>query len=236
MLSYGELKGYQVKGLNWLIQLYENGMNGILADEMGLVRALPRPLPPSLPQGKTIQTVAFLAHLWSKGVQGPFLVVAPLSTLANWVAEVSRWAPSLPVLLYHGSKPDRLALQTRILNGENAEEGDRPGKKRRVEGSGRGAMPIVVTSYEVAVNDSAFLSRLTWKQLIVDEAHRLKNFNCRLIRELRTLRTENRLLLTGTPLQNNLTGPAPIPPRRPPAPLTRRRALVPPQLHPPGHI
>jgi ATP-dependent DNA helicase len=69
----GMLRDYQVEGVQWLISLFENGLNGILADEMGL--------------GKTIQCIAFLAYLKSKGVWGPFLIVAPLSTLGNWIKE-----------------------------------------------------------------------------------------------------------------------------------------------------
>merc|ERR1719359_493194 len=70
-LIEGELREYQLKGVKWLISLWQNGLNGILADQMGL--------------GKTVQTIGFISHLWSKGVKGPFLVVAPLSTLGNWV-------------------------------------------------------------------------------------------------------------------------------------------------------
>jgi ATP-dependent DNA helicase len=76
LVTGGQLRSYQEEGLNWLIQLYENGINGILADEMGL--------------GKTIMTISFLAHLWGKGVCGPFIVVSPLSTLQNWINEFSR--------------------------------------------------------------------------------------------------------------------------------------------------
>jgi ATP-dependent DNA helicase len=70
------LKSYQIKGVKWLISLWQNGLNGILADQMGL--------------GKTIQTIGFLAHLIGNGLNGPYLVIAPLSTLSNWVNEISR--------------------------------------------------------------------------------------------------------------------------------------------------
>ncbi len=73
LVTGGQLRSYQEEGLNWLIQLYENGLNGILADEMGL--------------GKTVMTISFLAHLWWKGVAGPFLIVSPSTTLDNWVNE-----------------------------------------------------------------------------------------------------------------------------------------------------
>ena len=90
--------------MRWLISLYQNGLNGILADQMGL--------------GKTVQTIGFLSHLWQKGIHGPFMVIGPLSTLPNWVAEFERWCPAMPAVLYHGSKPDRQQiLRTRLPTG-----------------------------------------------------------------------------------------------------------------------
>ena len=207
----GTLRPYQLDALNWLIQLFENGMNGILADQMGL--------------GKTVTTIALLAHLWFMGVRGPFLVVAPVSTLSNWMAEFARWTPALPVVMYHGTKDERAALRQQIL----AMEGRAPApaaKRRRTSSSGSSSssstakkteagqlppaaagatMPVVVTSFEIAIKDSRFLTTHHWKYLVVDEAHRLKNFECKLICQLRQLHTESRLLLTGTPLQNSLT-------------------------------
>lgn len=76
LLTGGKLKSYQLKGIKWLISLWQNGLNGVLADQMGL--------------GKTIQTLGFLAHLKGKGLDGPYLVIAPLSTLSNWISEISR--------------------------------------------------------------------------------------------------------------------------------------------------
>lgn len=76
LLTGGKLKSYQLKGVKWLISLWQNGLNGILADQMGL--------------GKTIQTIGFLSHLKSKGLDGPYMIIAPLSTLSNWVNEISR--------------------------------------------------------------------------------------------------------------------------------------------------
>ncbi|EKX50630.1 hypothetical protein GUITHDRAFT_103852 [Guillardia theta CCMP2712] len=167
------LQSYQIDGVQWLISLYENGLNGILADEMGL--------------GKTIQVIAFLAHLWEMKVHGPFLVVAPLSTIGNWQNEFKRFAPDLPVLLYHGSKDERKELRKQHL------------KHRAKE------FPIVITSFEIVMNDAKSLSQYRWKYLTVDEGHRIKNKDCKLLRELKALNAGNRLLLTGTPLQNNLS-------------------------------
>jgi ATP-dependent DNA helicase len=172
----GSLRDYQLKGVKWMISLYQNGLNGILADQMGL--------------GKTVQTIAFLCHMRSKGIHGPFLVLGPLSTLPNWVSEFERWAPNFPVVLYHGSKDERADIRASRMNTKIA---------------ATDAFPVVVTSYEIAIADIKFLAKHHWKYVVVDEGHRLKNMNCKLIRELRTLRTDNKLLLTGTPLQNNLT-------------------------------
>ena len=188
-VSGGVMRAYQLEGLSWLVSLFENGLNGILADEMGL--------------GKTIQTIAFLAFLRDKGISGPFLVVAPLSTLSNWIEEFQRWTPGIPTVLYHGSPPQRADIRRERLKNEKDEK-----------------FPVVCTSYEICMNDQKFLSQYNWKFIIIvseclhqritqayktkDEGHRLKNLNCRLIKELKQYRSANRLLITGTPLQNNL--------------------------------
>jgi ATP-dependent DNA helicase len=171
----GSLRDYQLKGVKWMISLYQNGLNGILADQMGL--------------GKTVQTIAFLCHMRSKGIYGPFMVLGPLSTLPNWTSEFQRWAPDFPVVLYHGSKDERADIRASRMSTKIAPD----------------VFPVVVTSYEIAIADIKFLAKHHWKYVVVDEGHRLKNMNCKLIRELKTLRTDNKLLLTGTPLQNNLT-------------------------------
>ena len=167
------MRKYQVEGVLWMASLYENGLNGILADEMGL--------------GKTLQTIAFLAHLYEMKVYGPFLVVAPLSTIQNWSREFTRFAPSVPTVVYHGSKDDRKEMREKMIEKKGQE------------------WPVVITSFEVAMNDAKILARLprggSWKYLVVDEGHRLKNKDCRLLRELKALPTDNRLLLSGTPLQ-----------------------------------
>lgn len=98
ILSGGDLKPYQVQGLQWLVSLYNNKLNGILADEMGL--------------GKTIQTISLLAYLYeAKAQTGPHLVIMPLSTLENWSLEFERWCPTLKVIKYMGKAPDRKKLQ-----------------------------------------------------------------------------------------------------------------------------
>ena len=104
IMVYGKLKEYQIKGLEWMVSLHNNNLNGILADEMGL--------------GKTIQTIALITYLMEKkGVMGPFLVIVPLSTLSNWMLEFSRWAPSLTTLSYKGSPNQRRAVAGQIRSG-----------------------------------------------------------------------------------------------------------------------
>ncbi|KAG2437780.1 hypothetical protein HYH02_011155 [Chlamydomonas schloesseri] len=174
-LIRAELRDYQLKGVAWLISLYKNGVNGILADEMGL--------------GKTLQTIGFISYLWQhcKDKSGKYMVVGPLSTLSNWVAEFQRFAPGIPVLLYHGSVQEREQL-----------------RRQHMQTNGTQQMPVICTSYEIVMSDRRHLERHVWKLVVVDEGHRLKNFDCRLLREMRQLTMESRLLLTGTPLQNNL--------------------------------
>uniref|UniRef100_A0A3P8WPS7 Proliferation-associated SNF2-like protein n=1 Tax=Cynoglossus semilaevis TaxID=244447 RepID=A0A3P8WPS7_CYNSE len=184
LLTGGIMKLYQIEeGFFFLIviqlflcvqMLWENGINGILADEMGL--------------GKTVQCIAHIAMMIEKKVMGPFLVVAPLSTLPNWISEFKRFTPEVSVLLYHGPQSERAKVLKEF---------------RRPQGS-LGMLPVVVTSFEISMIDRKFLQRFQWKYLIVDEGHRIKNLNCRLVRELKMLPTDNKLLLTGTPLQNNL--------------------------------
>ncbi|XP_031160547.1 lymphoid-specific helicase isoform X1 [Sander lucioperca] len=174
LFTGGVMRSYQIEGIEWLRMLWENGINGILADEMGL--------------GKTIQCIAHIAMMIEKKVLGPFLVVAPLSTVPNWINEFKRFTPEVSVLLYHGTQPERAKLLKQM---------------RRPQGP-LSMCPVVVTSFEIAMIDRKYLQRFQWKYLIVDEGHRIKNLNCRLVRELKLLPTDNKLLLTGTPLQNNL--------------------------------
>ncbi|XP_071805450.1 lymphocyte-specific helicase-like isoform X2 [Asterias amurensis] len=174
LFTGGRLRKYQVEGIEWLKVLYENGVNGILGDEMGL--------------GKTVQCIGLFAHIIKMGVPGPFLVVAPLSTLSNWMSEFERFTPSIKVILYHGHPDEREKKRRQI---------------RKHFGEFK-TQPVVVTSYEIVMIDRKHLANHLWKYIIVDEGHRIKNLNCRLIRELKMYHSANRLLLTGTPLQNNL--------------------------------
>lgn len=170
------LKDYQLEGVRWLVSLFENGVSGILADEMGL--------------GKTIQVIGLIAHLRTMKVSGPFIVVAPLATLPNWVREFEKWLPSSPVVRFHGTAKQRDDMLAGPLNS----------KKRREDN-----FPVVITSYETAIRDEKRLNKIgEYTYLVVDEGQRLKNHRCTLISSLKRIRTSNRLLLSGTPIQNNL--------------------------------
>jgi ATP-dependent DNA helicase len=136
LVTGGTMRKYQLEGLEWLISLYENGLNGILADEMGL--------------GKTVQTISFLAFLREKKSYGPFLVAAPLSTTSNWVDEFQRWTPEIPVVLYHGSKQEREAIRRKSFKHPGSPE-----------------FPVVITSYEICMNDRKFLANFGWKFIII---------------------------------------------------------------------
>ncbi|KAL5361741.1 SNF2 family N-terminal domain-containing protein [Aspergillus floccosus] len=176
LVTGGKMRQYQLEGLEWLKSLWMNGLCGILADEMGL--------------GKTVQAISLIAFFKEKKVSGPFLVAAPLSTVSNWVDEFARWAPSIKTVLYHGSRDERAEIRRKYMNLKDQRSMD---------------FPVVCTSYEICMNDRKFLAQYQWRYIIVDEGHRLKNMNCRLIKELLTYNSANRLLITGTPLQNNIT-------------------------------
>uniref|UniRef100_A0A8C1VK27 DNA helicase n=1 Tax=Cyprinus carpio TaxID=7962 RepID=A0A8C1VK27_CYPCA len=165
---------YQLIGLKWLILLHQHKLSGILADEMGL--------------GKTIQAISFLAHLYEKGIKGPHLITVPSSTLDNWVRELGLWCPSLKVLIYYGSVEDRRYLRQDILSG-------------LVE------FNIIVSTYNLTIGndyDRSLFRKLRLKYAVFDEGHMLKNMNSLRYRHLMAINAEHRLLLTGTPLQNNL--------------------------------
>lgn len=152
---HGELRDYQEDGLQWLKVLYENGLNGILADEMGL--------------GKTIQVIALFCHLIEKKQPGPFLIIAPLSTIPNWLMEFERFAPDIPVVNFYGNQAERKILHIEIKN------------KHHVENNYK-MQPVVITSYEVPLREIRFLQSQKWKYIVVDEGQRIKNYKCELVK------------------------------------------------------
>ncbi|MCJ1466789.1 hypothetical protein MMC07_005409 [Pseudocyphellaria aurata] len=175
-LTGGELYPYQMEGMNWLYYQWHRQQNAILADEMGL--------------GKTIQIIGFLATLQQKHKCWPFLVVVPNSTCPNWRREIKRWAPSVRVVAYYGSSEARkLAEKYELFPGG--------GKDLRCH--------VVITSYEAAQQDEfkKVFRGVTWQGLIVDEGQRLKNDKNILYEALDNLLAPFKVLLTGTPLQNN---------------------------------
>ena len=134
--------------------------------------------------GKTLQTISLLGYLQHmRGIPGPHIVIAPKSTLANWVKEVRRWVPTLSVIKLLGSKEQRAEQKEKIAEGK---------------------FNILVTSYEMAIIEKSALKKVNWYYLVIDEAHRIKNEKSVLSTVVRLFRTHCRLLLTGTPLQNNL--------------------------------
>ncbi|EOD27599.1 Chromodomain helicase DNA binding protein, partial [Emiliania huxleyi CCMP1516] len=160
------LRPYQLEGLNWLLFSWYARRSVMLADEMGL--------------GKTIQSISTLHHLWThEHVRGPFLVVAPLSTLAHWKREFDEWT-EMNAVVYHGT----------------AEDEHEPALYK---------FHALVTSYEVIKQDLSLLKAVPWRYMVIDEAHRLKNRDSALATDLRALRVEHMHLLSGTPLQNNTT-------------------------------
>ena len=196
LLVGGELLPYQIKGVNWLISLHQASLSGILGDEMGL--------------GKTIQIIGLFGHLYSIGLNGPFLVTAPLPTLLNWRNEIEKWMPDVKVIVYHGSKAVRkelldemMTLYTHFHKPEEEEEDELTSEEKKLIRDHK-YFPIIVTSYEIALMDRSKFQKLDWKYLVVDEGHRLKNPSCKLMRQLKMLKTDSRILLSGTPIQNSL--------------------------------
>lgn len=172
------LKEYQVKGLNWLANLYEQGINGILADEMGL--------------GKTVQSISVLAYLAeTHNIWGPYLVVTPASTLHNWQQEITRFVPGFKVLPYWGSAKDRKVLRKFWDRKSLRYDKDSP-------------FHVLVTSYQLVVADAPYFQKMKWQYMILDEAQAIKSSSSSRWKSLLSFSCRNRLLLTGTPIQNSM--------------------------------
>ncbi|QRV83676.1 DNA helicase [Ceratobasidium sp. AG-Ba] len=173
-----QLKEYQLKGLNWLATLYEQGINGILADEMGL--------------GKTVQSISLLAYLAeAHGIWGPFLVIAPASTLHNWQQELTRFVPALKTLPYWGNVKDRTTLRKFWNKKQICYDRDAP-------------FHVLVTSYQLVVADEKYFQRVKWQYMVLDEAQAIKSSSSARWKTLLGFNCRNRLLLTGTPVQNSM--------------------------------
>ncbi|KAK7966147.1 SNF2 family domain-containing protein [Apiospora aurea] len=173
-----QLKEYQLKGLNWLANLYEQGINGILADEMGL--------------GKTVQSISVMAYLAEvHDIWGPYLVVAPASTLHNWQQEIARFVPEFKILPYWGTAGDRKVLRKFWDRKHHTYKKDSP-------------FHVLVTSYQLVVSDVAYFQKMKWQYMILDEAQAIKSSQSSRWKCLLSFHCRNRLLLTGTPIQNNM--------------------------------
>ncbi|XP_042421381.1 ATP-dependent helicase BRM-like isoform X2 [Zingiber officinale] len=171
MLRAGTLRDYQLVGLQWMLSLYNNKLNGILADEMGL--------------GKTVQVMALIAYLMEfKGNYGPHLIIVPNAVLVNWKSELLNWLPSISCIFYVGSKEERSKLFSQEVCAVK--------------------FNVLVTTYEFIMYDRSKLSKIDWKYIVIDEAQRMKDRESVLARDLDRYRCQRRLLLTGTPLQNDL--------------------------------
>ncbi|KAE8394216.1 hypothetical protein BDV23DRAFT_180013 [Aspergillus alliaceus] len=175
-MTGGELMDYQKDGLSWLYYMWFKQQNAILADEMGL--------------GKTIQVIGLFATLIQYHKCWPFLVVVPNSTCPNWRKEIKAWVPSIRVVTYYGSSFARQLAQKHEMF---------------TEGSNDLRCHVVVTSYETMVDDASrrVLAKIPWAGLVVDEGQRLKNDKSQLYESLSRIQFPFKLLLTGTPLQNN---------------------------------
>jgi SNF2 family DNA or RNA helicase len=164
----GTLRHYQKHGFSWLAFLREFGLGGCLADDMGL--------------GKTIQTIALLLELRRTGLNKPSLLICPTSVVGNWHRELGRFAPSLRVLIHHGTRRERADF----------------GKLAAVH-------DIVISSYSLLHRDEQHLSEVAWGELILDEAQNIKNPDTRQAGAARRLTAEHRIALTGTPIENRLS-------------------------------
>jgi helicase SWR1 len=140
--------------------------------------------PPGL--GKTIQTIALFAHLASdRGIWGPHLIIVPTSVILNWEMEFKKFLPGFKVISYYGSPKRR--------------------KELRRGWNDKYHFNVCITSYVLAIKDAAVLRRKQWYYMVLDEAHMIKNFKSQRWMTLAVIKSFRRLLLTGTPLQNNLT-------------------------------
>ncbi|XP_062480313.1 chromodomain-helicase-DNA-binding protein 8-like, partial [Pezoporus occidentalis] len=178
--NHNQLREYQLEGVNWLLFNWYNRQNCILADEMGL--------------GKTIQSIAFLQEVYKGGIRGPFLVIAPLSTITNWEREFNTWT-EMNTIVYHGSLASRQMIQQYEMYCKDS-------RGRLIPGAYK--FDALITTFEMILSECPELREIEWRCVVIDEAHRLKNRNCKLLDSLKHMDLEHKVLLTGTPLQNTV--------------------------------
>ncbi|XP_043967300.1 E1A-binding protein p400 isoform X7 [Gambusia affinis] len=171
VLLHGLLREYQQIGVDWLVNLHKKRLNGILADETGL--------------GKTVQTVAYLAHLaGQEGIWGPHLIVVRTCKLLSWELEFKRWCPGLKILLYLGNRRER--------------------RYKRMLWEDSNSFHVCVTSYKLLMKDQRHFLKKRWRHLVLDEVQLIKNMTEKHWQAIFALRSEQRILLIHTPLQNTL--------------------------------
>nr|XP_060641645.1 E1A-binding protein p400 isoform X10 [Anolis sagrei ordinatus] len=170
-LLYGSLREYQKIGLDWLAKLYKKNLNGILADEAGL--------------GKTVQVIAFFAHLaCNEGDWGPHLVVVRSCNILKWELELKRWCPGLKLLLYIGNQRELRAKRQEWMEPNN--------------------FNVCITSYKQFFKGHHAFMKMQWKYLVVDEMQQIKNMTEKHWEALFSLHSQHHLLLIDTPLHNTL--------------------------------
>lgn len=204
------MKPYQLSGLSYMVYLYNNGFSGILGDEMGL--------------GKTLQTLSLFQYLEELDRKNgtiseelrPYLVVCPLSVLNSWVTEAQKWVPELKVLRIHGSKNERDRLKRVALGMEDMQGNETEQLKGRKASRKAGlkvstyedsdtSYKIIVTTYDTFQADANWFKRsFLWRYVVLDEGHKIKSSTTNISTSLRNISSEYRMILTGTPLQNNL--------------------------------
>ncbi|CAD8047864.1 unnamed protein product [Paramecium primaurelia] len=176
-ITGGQLHQFQLQGLQWLQKSYETSNNVILADEMGL--------------GKTIQTISFLNFLqYEHKKSGPFLIIGPATILYNWLKELKKWAETFNVIVYTGNQESRDIIKAKEFYYSNNNNVCK--------------FNVLITSYDIAIIDQAIIKKINWECLIIDEAHRLKNNDSKFFKVCSQFSSQHIILLTGTPLQNNL--------------------------------
>ncbi|KAJ3411679.1 hypothetical protein HDV05_001840 [Chytridiales sp. JEL 0842] len=179
-LVNGVLKDYQMEGLNWLVYKWTRGVPSILADEMGL--------------GKTVQMVSFVSVLFHDFGRYPFLIVAPSITIGHWLNEFMKWSPDMVVLHYTGTKQDKEFIRRYELF-----ENNKSSRGRRLK------CHVLIMNYETVMNEGQQFKDVQFEALICDEGHRLKNDDAKTFKSLsNNISTRHKVVLTGTPLQNNL--------------------------------
>lgn len=176
-IKNGTLRDFQKTGINFLALNWQKNRSVILADEMGL--------------GKTVQTVSFLNWLRHDRLQqGPFLVIVPLSTMPSWAETFDYWTPDINYVVYNGRQPSRDIIKDYELF---------------VPGTRKPKFHVLLTTYEYIAIDALYLSQIKWHFMAVDEAHRLKSRQSQLYIKLLEFKAPHKLLITGTPVQNDLS-------------------------------